>query len=90
MNDIVTRLMALADDYAMSRTQYGVFADEVSNTRQVLQDELQKLFTPLSDEQIEEVWKAHVLPGFTDRQKFYSPHVFTRLIEQAHGIGETK
>ena len=41
---------------------------------------------PLTDEQIEAVWKAHVLPGFGDRQKFYSPIVYAREIEAAHGI----
>lgn len=43
--------------------------------------------TPLTDEQIEAIWKAHVLPGFGDRQKFYSPVVYARAIEAAHGIG---
>lgn len=41
---------------------------------------------PLTEERIEEIWKAHVLPGIHDRQKFYSPHVFAREIEAAHGI----
>ena len=45
---------------------------------------------PLTDAQIEEIWKAHVLPGFGERQKFYSPHVYARAIERAHGIGEPK
>lgn len=41
---------------------------------------------PLSDEEIEAIWKAHVLPGFGERQKFYSPVVYARAIEAAHNI----
>ena len=42
---------------------------------------------PLTDEEIEAIWKAHVLPGFGDRQKFYSPIIYARAVERAHGIG---
>lgn len=41
---------------------------------------------PLTDDQIEAIWKAHVLPGFGERQKFYSPILYARAIEAAHGI----
>ena len=41
---------------------------------------------PLTDAQIEAIWTAHVLPGFGDRQKFYSPIIYARAIEAAHGI----
>jgi hypothetical protein len=41
---------------------------------------------PLTDEQIEQIWKNHVLPGFGDGQKFYSPVLYARAIEAAHGI----
>ena len=43
---------------------------------------------PLPDEEIEAIWKNHVLPGFGERQKFYSPIVYARDIEAAHGIKE--
>ena len=43
---------------------------------------------PLTDEEIEAIWKAHVLPGFGDRQKFYSPIICARAVERAHGIKE--
>jgi hypothetical protein len=42
---------------------------------------------PLTEEEIEAIWKAHVLPGFGDRQKFYSPIIYARAVEGAHGIG---
>ena len=45
---------------------------------------------PLSDEEIEAIWKAHVLPGFGERQRFYSPVVYARAIESAHGIAAQK
>ena len=35
----------------------------------------------LTDEERDEVWKTHVLPGFHDRQKFYSPTIYAQLIE---------
>lgn len=54
MNDTVTRLMALAEKYAANyRAHYLPTGDEnvnITEARQALQDELQKLFTPLSDE----------------------------------------
>lgn len=45
---------------------------------------------PLTDEQINDIWKAHVLPGFGERQKFYSPVLYARAIERAHDIGGDK
>ena len=45
---------------------------------------------PLSDEEIEAIWKAHVLPGFGERQRFYSPVVYARAIESAHVIAAQK
>jgi hypothetical protein len=45
---------------------------------------------PLTEDQIEAIWRAHVLPGFSDRQRFYSPHVYARAIEAAHGITPAK
>ena len=60
------------DDYA----EYSAALDALAVVRK-----------PLTDEQIEAIWKAHVLPGFGDRQKFYSPVVYARAIEAAHGIG---
>lgn len=80
MNDTVTKILALADEY---KDQPYPFHAEA---RQALQDELVRLFTPLTDEQIGEIWEAHALHGSTDKQKFYSPHVFARLIAEAHGI----
>lgn len=43
---------------------------------------------PLTDEEIDVIWKNHVLPGFGERQKFYSPIVYARAIEAAHNIKE--
>ena len=34
----------------------------------------------LTDEQVDHVWKKHVLPGFSDHQKFYSPYVFAAQV----------
>lgn len=50
MNDTVTKLMALADEY-MIQERDGTNGFEA---RQTLQDELVKLFTPLRDELIKE------------------------------------
>ena len=60
------------DDYA----EYSAALDALAGVRQ-----------PLTDEQREAIWKAHVLPGFGKSQKFYGPVIYARAIEAAHGIG---
>lgn len=50
MNDTVTKLMALADEYANAVETRDVPLENAA--RQALQDELVRLFTPLTDERI--------------------------------------
>lgn len=80
MTDTVTRLMALADDYADWAMAKGQEHPAYLQTRQALQDELQKLFTPLSDDVILEKWMDGRVPVLN----------FAHEIEAMHGIGETK
>ena len=50
MNDTVTKILALADDYADVSVGYEecrVTQDDLDAARQALQDELTRLFTPL-------------------------------------------
>lgn len=79
MTDTVTRLMALADEY-MTQEREGVNGYEA---RQALEDELQKLFTPLSDEQI-------AVLQFENLGKTMWFASIVRAIEHQHGIGEAK
>lgn len=48
MTDTVTRLMGLADDYAL-RNYHHDDPDSREAARQALQDELTRMFTPLSE-----------------------------------------
>ena len=48
MNDTVTKLMGIADEYALRCSTAHV---SIEPARQALQDELTRLFTPLTDEQ---------------------------------------
>lgn len=86
MNDTVARLMALADEYMMQERE-GINGYEA---RQALQDELQKLFTPLSDEQVYEISieASLQLRDYAFGIRSEKPLSVSRLTEQAHGIGE--
>lgn len=79
MTDTVTRLMELADDYADWAMAKGQEHPAYLQTRQALHDELVRLFTPLSDEQIEKLW--HCPKGTNSVQTLF------RICEHAHGIG---
>ena len=81
MKDTVTRLMELADAFATAVAQQGEAHDHIA--RDALQDELVRLFTPLSDGNIRWLWsEAH--NDTTDRMPF---QVFAKIIEKYHGIG---
>lgn len=81
MNDTVTKLMALADEY-MIQERDGTNGFEA---RQTLQDELVKLFTTLTDEQIKSMYNR--LCNTTGS----SYGTIARATEAAHGItGESK
>jgi hypothetical protein len=54
---------------------------EVQRLGQEIEGQPQRTWVGLTDEERDEVWKTHVLPGFHDRQKFYSPTVYAQLIE---------
>lgn len=84
MTDTITRLMALADEYAL-RNYHHHAPGHRELTRQALQDGLQKLFTPLSDGQIKSMY--HRLCNSVGA----SYGTMARATEAAHGItGETK
>ena len=79
MNDTVTKLMGLADDYADWAEAKGKGHCAREEARQALQDELVRLFTPLTDEQLESM--AYGFGGVP------APHLmFAREIEVRHGI----
>ena len=99
MTDTVTRLMKHADRYSLA-SGLGDGAGELRH-RQALHDELVRLFTPLSDEQIQEAATLAVKrkelnwAGFSeDGYGVYTIPVLStshmkliRIAEQAHGIG---
>lgn len=54
MNDAIKRVLVLADEFALSSYHHDT-PDSREAARQALHDELTRLFTPLSDEQIIDV-----------------------------------
>lgn len=92
MNDTVRKLLELADDYAMSSIQYGIFSNERGDAKDALKAELVRLFTPLSDEQIESVNYVYANQLDYDWFEIHQPSVFefARAIETMHGIGDQK
>lgn len=80
MNDTVTKLLELADTYAEAVT-YRSEAAQIS-TRQALQDELVRLFTPLTDERIMKAFCAK--PHSTQYVGVFFAGV--RWAQQMHGI----
>lgn len=81
MTDTVTRLLALADDYADER-RLGFSQEDVQTKRQALHDELTRLFTPLSDGRIRACapyGMQHMTDGVIRE--------LARAVEKAHGIG---
>lgn len=93
MTDTVTRLMQLAGEWA---DQVGNISDPLNTheewelsvrkaklAKQALHDELVRLFTPLSDEEMWQLWNAQG----DDAMDQVSAIAFTRAIEAAHGIG---
>lgn len=86
MNDTVKRIMQLADWYALQH-KFDLVNELNSNPtessafhRQVLESELTRLFTPLTDEQIEKIARGLPIDDYE--------HDLTRRVEKAHGIGE--
>ena len=55
MNDTVTKILELVSEYAEHYAEdrkWGTFTADTTKSHQALQDELVRLFTPLTDEQI--------------------------------------
>ena len=77
MTDTVTRLMKHADRYSLA-SGLGDGAGELRH-RQALHDELVRLFTPLSDEQIGKIERGLPIDDYA--------HDLTRRVERLHGIG---
>lgn len=87
MTDTVTRLLEMVDDYARERMHNPnkLLLGNVRIKRQALQDELVRLFTPLRDEQIRNMY--HELCNSVGA----SYQTIARATEQAHGItGDSK
>ena len=86
MNDTVTQLIWLADEYADAQ---GCSEDydlaTVLSKRQALQDELTLLFTPLTDEQIATVYFGATEQSLRPQDNVLA-HKFARAIEFQHGI----
>ena len=91
MNDTVKRLMDLADEYAAAAWA----SNNAPATRQALKAELVRLFTPLSDGQITQIWDKNqtTLSGWdyggTEVINEYRFEEAVREIEAAHGITES-
>ena len=82
MNDTVKKLMGMIDEYAES---HSLTRGEREEKYQALQDELVKLFTPLTDEHIKSMYNR--LCNTTGA----SYGTIARATEAAHGItGEKK
>lgn len=83
MNDTAKRLLDIADAYANAVEERDIEGEK--KARQALQDELIKLFAPLTDEQIAQAWAVgeHNASAATKRR-------ITKKIEAMHGIGETQ
>ena len=80
MNDTVSRLMGMIDEYAES---HSLTRGEREEKYQALQDELVKLFTPLTDEQMD------YLHGEANRGYCIEPEEYSKAFrdaEKAHGI----
>lgn len=82
MNDTVTKILDLADKYAKMRMDFGIFREQTTAARQALQDELVRLFTPLTD--------GAVTTGYCFQpHKYEHVRVFmcgVRWAEREHGI----
>lgn len=81
MNDTVTKILDLVGEYAEHYAEdrrWGTFTADTTKARQALQDELTRLFTPLTDEQInplcKETWVVETVKQWV------------RAIESMHGI----
>ena len=73
MHDTVTKLLDYAEGYARA---YRGSTYERHAARQALQNELTRLFTPLTDEQIEAVSERVAVDDYA--------HDLTRRVEKAH------
>ena len=82
MNDTVTKLMALVDDAIAASHEIN---HDYTITRQALQDELVRLFTPLTDEQIATVYFGATEQSLRPQDNVLA-HKFARAIEFQHGI----
>lgn len=85
MIDTVKRIMDLADTYGNAIERGGYQAENAS--RQALQDELVRLFTPLTDEQIATVYFGATEQSLRPQDNVLA-HKFARAIEFQHGTGE--
>lgn len=104
MNDTVTRLMGLADDYAYnkaeaerahleswhSKAERETLDADVDVSRQALQDELVRLFTPVEASEITKLIRGMDVDTLEDLCSF-SFRTGVRWAEEAHGItGDSK
>lgn len=78
-NPTVQRLMGLIDDFAGAYRIYGPQDEPVVKSRQTLEAELTRLFTPLNND---------ALYGMYSEPSSDSEMLeFARAVEKAHGIG---
>ena len=82
MNDTVTKLMGIADEYALRCSTAHV---SIEPARQALQDELTLLFTPLTDEHVDDLFAA-VVDKVNAGEIAYESVGLARAVEAAHGI----
>mgnify|MGYP001475717473 CR=1 FL=1 len=95
MNDTVTKLMWMVDELTFLAERV---IDERDNAdiclasinarnkqRQALQDELVRLFTPLTDEQISNVFR-NASPGWLEETDTWSFKCGIKFAESRHGI----
>lgn len=88
MNDTVTKILELVSEYAEHYAEdrrWGTFTADTTKARQALQDELTRLFTPLTDEQIATVYFGATEQSLRPQDNVLA-HKFARAIEFQHGI----
>lgn len=93
MSDTVTKLMRMVDEYA--HWNRWTSESQTKAARQALQDELVRLFTPLTDEQIEKMAMEEVGLIIDDDSPFSDSDIMkvfelVRGTEAKHGITGVK
>jgi hypothetical protein len=88
MNDTVTKILDLVGEYAEHYAEdrkWGTFTADTTKSHQALQDELVRLFTPLTDEHVDDLFAA-VVDKVNAGEIAYESVGLARAVEAMHGI----